>query len=141
MADIDKILADDKELVIEDDKKFTRRSFFFELISVISILSMIFPLVVMDIFLQIYQYIYFTIHEIPKVPRSKYIIMDRWKLPKLTLVQKFSCGYCEYANGVISWAKDVAGQTEIYSCAIKHWHPAYGQEEHQKRFYSYKKFE
>ncbi len=98
----------------------------------------IYPIVLFFLFTDFliwwYQTIYFGILDIPKLPRHKYIIMGRYKLPGLSRMQRLNCGYCEYANGVIQWLKAVANQTEIYSCAIKYATPLPGQE-YQAGFY------
>lgn len=87
-----------------------------------------------DVVTWIYQEIFFSIHRIPKIPRSRYVQMKRHKLEKLNIIQKWSCGYCEYTNGVIAWTKAVANQTEVYCCAIKYTHHYPGQE-YQENFY------
>jgi len=38
----------------------------------------------------------------------------------LKLFQKLNCVYCGYANGVITYAKSIAGETERYWCPVKH---------------------
>ena len=42
------------------------------------------------------------------------------KLPYLNAIEKLNCAYCGYANGVISFAREVIGRTEQYWCPIKH---------------------
>ena len=37
-----------------------------------------------------------------------------------TLVKKFNCSYCGYANGVLHYASVIAGRTEQYWCGVKH---------------------
>ncbi|MBP6921079.1 hypothetical protein KBB89_00840 [Candidatus Gracilibacteria bacterium] len=102
--------------------------------------SCIIPLVILDGFLWQFQNIYFRIMEIPLIQRRKYVILDRYKLGKLTFSQKFNCFYCEYANGIVGYAKAVVNQMELYSCAIKHELNPLGQE-HQKDFFEREKFE
>ena len=65
--------------------------------------------------------------------------MERWDLKKLSFLQKINCVYCEYANGILAFAKAVGNQTEIYSCAIKHRHALKGHE-YEKKFYPEKLF-
>jgi len=84
--------------------------------------------------------IYFTTMEIPKISKKQFVVMERWDLSKLTFWQKINCVYCEYANGILAFAKAVGNQTEIYSCAIKHRH-ALKQRKHEKDFYSEKLFD
>ena len=94
----------------------------------------------MDIFLWQFQNIYFRIYDIPILKRSQYIILDRYKLGKLSFWQRLNCLYCEYANGLVAFAKAVVNQMELYSCAIKHTHIPPGQE-HQKVFFDRDKFQ
>jgi hypothetical protein len=113
----------------------TRRTFFLiDWFASLVIWSLIILIAVIDIALHIYQFIYFGIKKIPKVPRNKYVVIRRHLLRGLNFAQKMGCAYCEYTNGVILWAKAVANQTEIYSCAIKHSHKLPGQE-YQEDFY------
>jgi hypothetical protein len=82
---------------------------------------MIVPVVISDIFLEIYHQIAFPIFGIKKVNRSQYIrISDREKLPYLTWYEKIGCMYCGYVNGWLHYASVVAGRTQNYFCAIAH---------------------
>jgi len=117
-----------------------RNSSLLRVIANIVINSMILLILSADVIVWLYQQIYFTIAGIPKIKRSEYIKISRHKLPGLTVIQKWSCWYCEYTNSVIAWVKAVANQTEIYSCAIKYSHEYPGQE-YQQKFYSQKEFE
>lgn len=114
--------------------------YFFGIIALISSYCWVIPLILLDIILWQFQHIYFRIMEIPRLSRDKYVILDRYKLTKLTAWQKIHCFYCEYANGVIAYAKAVINQMELYSCAIKHDHHPLGQD-HQKDFFEREKFE
>lgn len=101
--------------------------------------SMIFLVVVVDLATWLYQEIYFTINDIPKIKRSQYVIMTRHKLKGLNASQKWSCWYCEYVNSVVAWVKAVTNQTEIYSCGIKYSHHFPGQQ-YQEDFYEQEQF-
>ena len=82
---------------------------------------MIVPVIISDIFLEIYHQIAFPIFGIRKVKRSQYIkIWDREKLPYLTWYEKIGCMYCGYVNGWLHYASVVAGRTQNYFCAIAH---------------------
>jgi hypothetical protein len=82
---------------------------------------MIIPVVISDVFLEIYHRIAFPIFGISKVKRSQYIrILDREKLPYLTWYEKIGCMYCGYVNGWLHYASVVAGRTQNYFCAIAH---------------------
>ncbi|HKQ12651.1 MAG TPA: hypothetical protein VJT80_04415 [Steroidobacteraceae bacterium] len=60
---------------------------------------------------------------VPFVLRSDYMLFDRARLPYLSLLERFNCAYCSYANGVIAYVREVAARTEQYWCAIKHAQP------------------
>lgn len=82
--------------------------------------AMMIPALIVDIFVTIYQIICFPIYKIPKVKRKEYVVMDRYNLFYLGRVEKVNCWYCEYFNGVISYAREIAARTEQYWCPIKH---------------------
>lgn len=107
---------------------------------IITIYSMIIPIVILDLWVTFYQWVYFTAMGIPKIKKKQFVVMERWDLNKLTFWQKVNCVYCEYANGILAFAKAVGNQTEIYSCAIRHHHALKGHE-HEKQFRDVKKFE
>jgi len=90
------------------------------LISAPFIYIMIIPFVVLDVFLELYHNICFPLYRIKKVKRSDYIVIDRHKLAYLNLMQKINCVYCGYGNGLMAYAKEIAGRTERYWCPIKH---------------------
>lgn len=95
------------------------------------IYSLIVPLVLLDLFVTIYQAICFPIYGIPKVRRRDYLIFDRHHLAYLNAIEKLNCAYCSYANGLIAYVREIAGRTEQHWCPIKHArraigaHPAY----------------
>jgi hypothetical protein len=126
-------------LILQRDNRLGGNNLPLKILGIIAIYWQVVPIMFLDISLSIYQEIYFRAFEIPRVPRGDYIVMDRSKLNGLGWLQKLNCVYCEYANGLVNWARAVAGQTEIYSCAIKHATPAKGQD-HQKEFYEYSEF-
>lgn len=96
------------------------------------IYSVFFPLLLLDLTVTIYQYLCFPLYGIPRVRRRDYLIFDRTHLAYLNLIEKINCAYCSYANGIVSYAKEVVGRTEQYWCPIKHarrvlqTHPYYG---------------
>ena len=102
----------------------------------VTIYSMIIPIVIMDLFIFFYQQVYFSILGIPKIDRRKYISIERWNLPQLTFAQRVHCAYCDYANGLTSYAKAVTNQTEIFSCAIKYTSRNKNAEEFRQNYYS-----
>lgn len=97
------------------------------------IYSLIFPLVLLDLCVSIYQAICFPAYGILKVRRRDYLVFDREHLAYLNGLEKLNCAYCSYANGLIAFVREVAGRTERHWCPIKHAkraigaHPYYGQ--------------
>lgn len=108
------------------------------IISIPFIWMMIFPLVLFDIFLEIYHRICFRLYGIPIVNRKFYIRIDRQKLSYLKWYDKINCAYCGYANGLMAYGVKIAGDTEKYWCGIKHV-PGNGFKEpaHHKDFLKY----
>lgn len=84
------------------------------------IYSMVLPLALLDLFVSLYQAICFPIYGIAKVKRRDHIAVDRHHLAYLNGIQKLNCVYCGYGNGVISFAREIAGRTEQFWCPIKH---------------------
>jgi hypothetical protein len=78
------------------------------------------PLVLLDLFVTIYQRVCFPVYGIPKVNRGGYLIFDRHHLAYLNALEKLNCAYCSYANGLIAYVREIAGRTEQYWCPIKH---------------------
>jgi len=84
------------------------------------IYSVIVPLLLLDGFVSLYQFLCFPIYKIQKLHRCDFIIFDRQTLKYLDWVSKFHCTYCAYAVGVIGFVGAVIGATEAYFCPIKH---------------------
>ncbi len=82
--------------------------------------SLILPFSALDLAATIYQHICFRIYHIPRVQRSKYMIIDRQHLAYLNAIEKFNCLYCSYTFGVIEYIREIAARTEQYWCPIKH---------------------
>ena len=78
------------------------------------------PLLILDVFVELYHRICFPLYGLPYIKRSKYIVFDRHKLEYLPWYDKINCTYCGYANGFLQYAVQIAGMTEKYWCAIKH---------------------
>ena len=97
-----------------------------------AIYALIIPLVLLDLFVALYQAVCFPVYGIPHVRRSDYIAFDREQLAYLNVIEKINCAYCAYANGVLAYVREVASRTEEYWCPIKHArrvlgvHPRYG---------------
>jgi hypothetical protein len=85
-----------------------------------AIYALIVPLVLLDLFVSLYQAVCFPVYGIPKVRRRDHFAIDRQHLAYLNALQKLNCVYCGYANGLISWTREIASRTEAYWCPIKH---------------------
>lgn len=83
------------------------------------IYSMIFPALLLDLFLLLYQGIFFWLVRIPRVRRKDHFCYDRRHLSYLNGLEKLNCLYCSYFNGLMSFAREIAGRTERYFCPIK----------------------
>lgn len=84
------------------------------------ILPVLFPLLLIDVVVTLYQCICFPLYGIPHVRRRDYMPFDRAHLAYLNLIEKINCAYCSYANGLVSYMQEVIGRTERYWCPIKH---------------------
>lgn len=84
------------------------------------IYAMIVPLVLLDLFVSVYQMVCFPVYGIPKVRRADYFAFDRHHLAYLNVLEKLNCAYCSYANCLIAYVREIAARTEQYWCPIKH---------------------
>jgi hypothetical protein len=84
------------------------------------IYSVIVPLVILDAFVSLYQFLCFPIYKVQKISRADYIFFDRQQLRYLDWISKFHCTYCAYAVGLMGYVGAVIGATEAYFCPIKH---------------------
>jgi len=135
-----------REAVVQKEflKKFRESTFrtlfpvqFRLLLAAPVIYSMIFPALVLDIFLGIYQLVFFRLMGIPQVARSHHFCFDRRHLPYLNGIEKFNCLYCSYFNGLMSFAREIAGRTERYFCPIKNAQRRYEPHSHYPLFFDY----
>ncbi|MFA6629875.1 MAG: hypothetical protein WCS55_08945 [Sulfuricurvum sp.] len=90
------------------------------LLSAPVIWAVLFPAVILDLFVTLYQWICFPIYKIAKVKRQDYIIIDRHMLGYLNSIEKLNCLYCSYFNGLMGYISEVAARTEQYWCPIRH---------------------
>lgn len=90
------------------------------LLSAPFIYAMIVPFAVLDLALLVYQAVCFRLYGIDRVPRARYIVVDRRHLSYLNGMEKLNCAYCGYANGLLAYAREIAARTEQYWCPIKH---------------------
>lgn len=101
------------------------------------IYGMAVPLLMLDLFVSFYQWACFPIYGIEKVRRSDYLVFDRRHLGYLNFIEKFHCTYCEYANGLIAYLREIVARTEQYFCPIKHAHKILGTHALYNRFLAY----
>jgi hypothetical protein len=101
------------------------------------IYGMIFPILLLDICISIYQAICFPIYKIAQVRRSDYIVFDHHHLSYLNIVEKSHCMYCTYGNGLLAYATEILARTEQYFCPIKHARKLLGRHAHYAKFLTF----
>jgi hypothetical protein len=101
------------------------------------IYSVIIPLVLLDLFVSLYQVVCFPIYGIPKVKRHDYLIFDRGHLAYLNAIEKLNCAYCSYGNGLVAYIREIFARTEQYWCPIKHARRAVGEHARYMTFEDY----
>jgi hypothetical protein len=101
------------------------------------IYAMILPLVLLDLFVTIYQMICFPVYGIPKVKRADYFVFDRHHLAYLNAIEKLNCAFCSYANCLIAYVREIAARTEQYWCPIKHARRVIGSHPRYLKFDDY----
>lgn len=108
------------------------------LLTIPFILSLIIPMLIFDVWVEIYHRICFLLYGLKYVKRTNYIKIDRHKLKHLNWYQKIACAYCGYANGLANYWVTIAGETEKYWCGIMHKKIAgFKAPEHHKNFVKY----
>lgn len=91
----------------------------------------------LDATLTLYQWICFSAWGIARVRRRDYIVIDRHRLGYLNAIEKMNCVYCGYANGILAYAREIAGRTEQYWCPIRHATQIRGAHARYKEFVDY----
>lgn len=84
------------------------------------IYSLIVPLLLLDLFVTVYQAVCFPVYGIPRLRRADYFVFDRHHLAYLNALEKLNCAYCSYANCLVAYVREIAARTEQYWCPIKH---------------------
>ncbi|MES2160950.1 MAG: hypothetical protein V4476_07340 [Pseudomonadota bacterium] len=90
------------------------------LVSAPFVYAVIIPLLLLDLFVSLYQRVCFPLYRIARVRRRDYLVYDRGALAYLNLLEKLNCLYCSYANGLVAYVREVVARTEQYWCPIKH---------------------
>jgi hypothetical protein len=126
-ADFEKTRVRFEQEVLEQQRRFKTGILPYmlsaNLLSVLTapvIYSVLFPMLLLDLFITIYQHICFRAYGIPRVKRSDYFVYDRAHLAYLNLIEKINCAYCSYGNGLMAYGREVVARTEQYWCPIKH---------------------
>jgi hypothetical protein len=101
------------------------------------IYSLIVPFALLDAFVTLYQAVCFRVYGIPLVRRREYLVFDRGHLAYLNAIEKINCVYCSYANGLISYVREVSSRTEQYWCPIKHARRVIASHDHYAAFLDY----
>ncbi len=101
------------------------------------IYAMVVPFALLDVSLTVYQHICFRAWGIARVPRRDHIVLDRHRLGYLNIIEKLNCLYCSYANGLLGYAREIAGRTEQYWCPIRHATAIRGPHSRYKAFVDY----
>jgi predicted membrane-bound dolichyl-phosphate-mannose-protein mannosyltransferase len=101
------------------------------------IYSMIVPLLLLDLCVSLYQLTCFPIYRIDRVRRADYIVFDHQHLAYLNFIEKFHCGYCSYATGLLAYVTEIVACTEQYFCPIKHARKMLGAHARYPRFLDY----
>ncbi|HJO37461.1 MAG: hypothetical protein QGG24_09435 [Vicinamibacterales bacterium] len=88
--------------------RFIRKGRVRHLLTAPVIYSAIVPIALIDVWLTLYQTICFPVYGIPRVPRSRFLVVDRHHLAYLNGIEKLNCVYCGYANGMFAYLREVA---------------------------------
>jgi len=107
---------------------------FKHLITAPFIYAVFLPMLLLDLFATLYQWVCFPVYGIPRVKRRDYMIHDRNSLGYLNLLEKFNCFYCSYADGLTAYLREIIGRTEQYWCPIKHAERLQGTHTRYDRF-------
>jgi hypothetical protein len=116
----DKELRDTHRHLKQSIPAYIRHGSLLSLLTAPVIYSLLVPLVVLDVWTTVYQWVCFPIYGVARVARRKYFVIDRYKLAYLNGIEKVNCTFCSYANGLIAYVREVAACTEHYWCPIKH---------------------
>lgn len=91
------------------------------------IYAVVVAFLLLDLLVTIYQQICFRVYGLPLVRRADHVIFDRHDRPHMNLRERLNCAYCDYAQGVISYAREIVYRTEHFWCPIKHKSNLHGQ--------------
>lgn len=133
----DKEIKRQHKLIATRISRYLKESEILNILSIPFIWSCLFPALFMDIVVSLFQAVCFPIYKIPKVKRSRYIVIDRHALSYLNGIEKLNCMYCGYFNGLIAYVREIAGRTEQFWCPIKHARRTSGFHSRYTKFLEY----
>ncbi len=116
----------DKDAIAKQKENLNNLFLFFKEMPALHLITspiiyiMIVPIIILDILLFIYQQSISRVYKLPKIKRSDYVVFDRHLLAYLNIIEKINCMYCSYFNGILAYASQIAAETELYFCPIKH---------------------
>jgi len=74
------------------------------------IYALIIPVLLLDVFVAVYQTVCFPVYGIPRVRRSDYLAFDREQLAYLNAIEKLNCAYWRgHARGEAAEVSTLAG--------------------------------
>jgi hypothetical protein len=101
------------------------------------IYGLIVPLALLDVALTLFQHVCFRAWGIGRVRRGTFFAFDRHRLGYLNVIEKLNCDYCAYANGLLAYAREIAGRTEQYWCPVRHAARAIAPHRQYRQFVPY----
>lgn len=103
--------------------------------------AMLFPFVLLDVFLFVYQSVWFPLYRIPNVKRSNIIILDRHQLGYLNVIDRLNCMYRGHVDGLLAYSRQILSRTETYSCPIKRARKVLDPHRRYARFTNFEDYE
>lgn len=117
--------------------RFLRESSVAAVMTAPIIYSLILPIVLIDLWVTIYQFICFRVYGVAPVRRGRFMVIDRQHLAYLNGIEKLNCVCCGYANAVFAYVREVTGRTEQYWCPIRHAKRLRAPHAHYREFVDY----
>lgn len=116
---------------------YLARTPFLHLLTAPIIYAGIFPALVLEFFLFVYQMINFRVYKIAPVLRKDYFAFDRAGLKFLNMIEKINCFYCSYFSGLLGYTNEIIGRTEQFWCPIRHSRKLRFHHGHYSKFIPY----
>ena len=89
------------------------------IISMPFIYTPVVPVIVLDLFVMLYESVCFPLYGLERVKRSDFTMIDRNLMTYMSPIQKLNCYYCSYVNNALSYMREVVARTEVYWCPLK----------------------